>query len=238
MARMIGSNIKAARRRAGKMPAQELANLCAELGYPIQRDVITNLENGRRASVPVTDLIVIAAALGVPALSLIFEPTAAGEEVEMVPGRKCYVWDAFDDFAGQRPKDFGSHLRHPDTFDTWRRTELLRNLSKWEIAAFEYVTDADALREAWAHQSRLEKVTEKRDTVVAEASLDDPWADQYQSSADYQEQIEVLETAAKRALRAVHDHRRELEVLQVKVWPITAALRSRFDALLVQEKEM
>ncbi|WP_306925073.1 hypothetical protein [Arthrobacter globiformis] len=211
------------------MSAQKLADLCAEIGHPIPRDVISNLENGRRATVPITDLIVIAQALHVPALSLIFDPAAAGEEVERVPGAKCYLWEASDDFAGHRSAEFsGGRTFHEEAFATWKRTEVLRSLSKWEAAAFECVSDSEALKEVWEEQSRIEKLAQKRG--VEPSSLD-PWADQYQSDDEYQEQIGALEITAKRALNAILDHRQELQRLQVKVWPITDLLRSRYQAL-------
>lgn len=211
------------------MSAQKLADLCAEIGHPIPRDVISNLENGRRATVPVTDLIVIAEALQVPALSLIFDPAVAGNEVERVPGTKCYLWEAADDFAGHRSAKLSEGgTIHEEAFATWKRTEVLRNLSKWEAAAFECVADSEALKEVWDEQSRIEKLAQKQG--VEPSSLD-PWADQYQSDDEYQEQINALEKAAKRALNAVLDYRQQLQRLQVRVWPITDILRSRYEAL-------
>lgn len=225
--RMVGNNIKTARREVGKMSAQKLADLCAEMGHPIQRDVISNLENGRRASLPITDLIVIAEALGVPALSLIFDPKAAGDEIERVPGRQCYLWEASDDFAGNRPEGFSGRTYHEEAFATWKRTEVLRSLAKWEAAAFEYASDADALQEAWDEQTLLEKRGPRQESEPSP----DLFGDQFQSDADYQEQINILEVALNRALRAICQHRLELEKLQVKVWPLTDILLTRYAAI-------
>lgn len=231
---MIGTNIKKARRQLGRMSAQQLADICADIGHPLQRDVISNLENGRRASVPVTDLMVIAEALGVPPLSLLYDPSAAGDEIERMPGEKCYLWEAADDFAGQSPAVLRGRILHEEAFAAWKRTEVLRSLSKWEAAAFEYVSDSEALKEVWDQQSRIEQRAKKQGV---EPSYLDPWADQYQSDADYQEQIDALEGAAKRALRAILGHRQELEQLQVRVWPITDILRSRYAALQPNDTE-
>ena len=46
-----------------KMSAQQLADRTAELGAPIPRSVLANLESGRRETVSVAEILVLAAAL-------------------------------------------------------------------------------------------------------------------------------------------------------------------------------
>src|SRR2546429_9056210 len=59
------------RRTARGMSAEDLAAACADLGMPIQRSTLADLENGRRASISVAEWLAIAAALdGPPALLL------------------------------------------------------------------------------------------------------------------------------------------------------------------------
>ncbi|MFH9728339.1 helix-turn-helix domain-containing protein [Streptomyces sp. NPDC017254] len=67
------------------MSAQELADVCAEIGAPIQRSVIANLENGRRASVGIAEVMAFAAALKIPPVSLIM-PLGYESKVEILPG--------------------------------------------------------------------------------------------------------------------------------------------------------
>ena len=54
------------------MSAERLAQVCSEIGYPIPRNVIANMESGRRTSLPLVDVIVLAKALETNPISLIF----------------------------------------------------------------------------------------------------------------------------------------------------------------------
>lgn len=66
------------------MSAQGLADACAELGHPIPRNVIANMESGRRASLPLVDVMVLAKALNTPPICLIY-PVGYVEEVQQLP---------------------------------------------------------------------------------------------------------------------------------------------------------
>jgi len=60
------------RHRIGhKMSAQKLADRCEQLGFAVPRSVLTNLENGHREALSIAELLVIAAALGVPPARLL-----------------------------------------------------------------------------------------------------------------------------------------------------------------------
>jgi transcriptional regulator with XRE-family HTH domain len=63
-------------RREQKVSAQELADRMTNLGYPIKRSVIANIESGRRAEISLDHLAVAAAALGVDAATLLRHVTA------------------------------------------------------------------------------------------------------------------------------------------------------------------
>lgn len=78
-------------RKAQGMSAQALADACAELGMSIQRSVIANFENGRRNSIGLAELLVFAAALKVPPISLIF-PCGYLEEMRPLPQTS---WDPY-----------------------------------------------------------------------------------------------------------------------------------------------
>lgn len=75
------------------MSAQRLSEACGELGLSIPRSVLANLESGRRETVSVAELLVLAAALEVPPLQLLF-PVGYAEEVEPLPGVKVTPYDA------------------------------------------------------------------------------------------------------------------------------------------------
>lgn len=73
--------------RGRRLSAQGLADRCAELGHPLDRSVIAKLEKGIRQTVSVADLLVLAKALDLPPLALVF-PVGYEEEAEVLPGRK------------------------------------------------------------------------------------------------------------------------------------------------------
>lgn len=67
------------------MSAQQLADRTAELGYPLTRSTIASLESGRRGTVTLADLLVLAMALDVPPVALVF-PVGRVASVEPLPG--------------------------------------------------------------------------------------------------------------------------------------------------------
>jgi transcriptional regulator with XRE-family HTH domain len=89
-------------RRAKGMSAQELADACSDLGYEIPRNVIANLENGRRASVDLTEFLILAEALDVPPVLLLF-PLGEVAVVEAFPGKEVATWEAASSFNGEWP---------------------------------------------------------------------------------------------------------------------------------------
>lgn len=95
----IAAAVKALR---GKRSAQWLADRTAELGHPISRTAISNLEIGRKHAVDVPELIVLARALGVPPLLLLYPEMPAGK-VDVLPGHQTSSWAAAQWFAGRAP---------------------------------------------------------------------------------------------------------------------------------------
>lgn len=67
---MIGKAVRAAR-KSQRLSAQKLSNRCTELGSPIPRNAIANLENARKTALPVHELVAIAAALDVSPAELL-----------------------------------------------------------------------------------------------------------------------------------------------------------------------
>jgi transcriptional regulator with XRE-family HTH domain len=86
-----------------KLSAQKLADKCAVLGLPsLTRTVITKLENGRKESVSTAELMVLAKALDVPPVMLMF-PFGELRMVEITPGEFIEPLDAAFWVAGQDP---------------------------------------------------------------------------------------------------------------------------------------
>lgn len=84
------------------MSAQALADRCAELGHPIDRTVIVKLEKGGRQSVTVAELLVLAKALGIPPVALVFAP-GWDEMSEALPDQEVPSWLAVRWFTGEDP---------------------------------------------------------------------------------------------------------------------------------------
>jgi transcriptional regulator with XRE-family HTH domain len=89
---VIAGEIRRYRHERG-MSAQKLANECERLGFPIPRNVLANLEHGRREAVSVAELLVLAAALRIPPVLLVV-PVARQESTEMLPGMETPTWHA------------------------------------------------------------------------------------------------------------------------------------------------
>ncbi|WP_327319290.1 hypothetical protein [Streptomyces sp. NBC_01235] len=103
VAQRVGREVARAREGVGgrRMTAQALANRTAELGHPLDRSVIAKLEKGFRQSVTVADVVVLARALDVAPVSLLFP---LGEpEVELAPGDIRSTWPALQWFGAEGP---------------------------------------------------------------------------------------------------------------------------------------
>ncbi|WP_256386260.1 helix-turn-helix domain-containing protein [Protofrankia sp. BMG5.30] len=120
------------RRRRG-MSAQELADATAALGYPIARSVIANLESGRRSSVLVAELVILAKAIGVPPIVLLY-PTGRKDTVEALPGVELPLWTALSWFTaegGYAENEWLDDQSEPES-DGWLAIRLYRN--HWQLA--------------------------------------------------------------------------------------------------------
>jgi len=142
---LIGEQVRVWRERRGIRSVQKLADRCAELGYPIPRATLDAFERGRRPSLPVHELAVIAAALEVPPVLLLFPLTESSAEV--LPGVTTEPAIAVSWFAGDaiRPgadADAGS--------DAVATLELLRRLRTLEEASTAGRPNIPALLEARA----------------------------------------------------------------------------------------
>ncbi|MEU3499226.1 helix-turn-helix transcriptional regulator [Streptomyces hundungensis] len=89
------------RRKERGWSAQELAERCEQLGHPIPRNVIANMESGRRANLPLVDVMVLAAALKTYPACLIF-PVGYVEETQELPFQQLVpTWEALRRFTGE-----------------------------------------------------------------------------------------------------------------------------------------
>lgn len=84
------------------MTVQRLSERCTELGYPIPRSTLTNLELGRKEALVVQELVVIAEALRIPPVELLFPALVTGQ-TEFLPGQTTMTWHALRHFTGETP---------------------------------------------------------------------------------------------------------------------------------------
>ncbi|MBX7449418.1 helix-turn-helix domain-containing protein [Mycolicibacterium sp. 3033] len=94
----VGASIRQARAGRG-MSAQQVADKTASLGYPVTRSQIANYESGRKQSLDIAELLVIAATLEVPPVSLLFGGHP-DRDVEVLPGRTMQTIAALARFSG------------------------------------------------------------------------------------------------------------------------------------------
>ncbi|MGW3656471.1 helix-turn-helix domain-containing protein [Streptomyces sp. NPDC005151] len=88
----VAGEVRRFRTKRG-MSAQQLADRCAEVGHAVPRSVISNLENGRRESITLAELLTLARALRVSPVSLVF-PVGYEARVELFPGFDFDTYDA------------------------------------------------------------------------------------------------------------------------------------------------
>lgn len=108
-AKTVGSEIKRLRERPPKRSAQWLSDRTGELGHLINRSTIADLEIGRRKHVLLSELVVIAAALEVPPITLLY-PDLPDGAVEVIPGVKFTSIDAAQWFYGEGSNPSGGRV--------------------------------------------------------------------------------------------------------------------------------
>ncbi len=94
IARRIAAEVRKLR---GDNSGQWLSDRTADLGHRVSRSTISELENGKRSSVGVDALIVLAAALDVPVASLLYPGLG---DVELLPGKVVTHSEAIKQLAG------------------------------------------------------------------------------------------------------------------------------------------
>ncbi|OBJ26873.1 helix-turn-helix domain-containing protein [Mycobacterium colombiense] len=94
LAARFGSTVSA-RRKALKLTASEVSRRTADLGYPISRGAIAQIEsNSRSGKVDVAELLILSLALDIPPVLLLFGQFPSPEPVEVRPGVLAFVEDA------------------------------------------------------------------------------------------------------------------------------------------------
>jgi transcriptional regulator with XRE-family HTH domain len=143
-------------RRRNDLTAGQLSDRCADLGLPMSRSKLANLENGRarQEGVGVAEVLVLAAALGVPPALLVF-PLGSHDDVEVLPGCATDAWTAYRWLTGEarrsalpgdaEPVDTLGEALH--VLDAYGRhtTALLRYLMARQLGGKEHEEAEEAL---------------------------------------------------------------------------------------------
>lgn len=152
------------RRRRKEMgwSAQDLADACEQLGHPIPRNVIANMESGRRASLPLVDVIVLAAALETYPVCLIF-PVGYVERTQELPFQDLVpTWDALRRFTGDEDMPLHDAGLVPDF-------ESHDNLVRTALAALEEEEQARFAAKTASNRTQQEEAERRRTKYSDEA---------------------------------------------------------------------
>ncbi|MEU6373931.1 hypothetical protein [Streptomyces sp. NPDC046909] len=135
IARQVGQGIAHYRLQARdvqgrKLTAQALADRCAALGLPMDRTVIAKLEKGTRQTITVGEVLVLARALQIPPVELLF-PIGRQENTEVFPSEVVDTWSAVRWFTGetemipQSPYDNEAKRQDNEIVELFRRHDRL-----------------------------------------------------------------------------------------------------------------
>lgn len=185
LAQTIASEVRRHRKRRG-LSAQGLADACSELGYPIARSVLANLENGRREAVTFAELLVLGRALGVPPLLLAF-PVGARVQIEATPDEPRDTLAVVRWASGEAP--------FPRESPAWRPEDVTEWLSG--SRGLEAYRRQDKLVEAW--QTHTARAVEHKTNAADEATpekfrkmLIDSAEDELKKADDMKEELAEL----------------------------------------------
>lgn len=127
LANRVAQEVRRHRMRRG-MSAQQLADVCAQLGLPLSRSALANLESGRRPTVSLAEVLVLGKALGVPPIELVFPVGREEQLVEVLPGKKMGAWEAVKWFSGEGPflqrAEDGAWYATPGDHDEWQESAI------------------------------------------------------------------------------------------------------------------
>ncbi|RRQ25345.1 XRE family transcriptional regulator [Rhodococcus sp. Eu-32] len=127
VSRIMGEVRRLRGRDHSALSAAKLADRTADIGYPISRNVLAELESGRKKSLDVAELLVLAAALGVSPAQLVYPDLPKGE-IEVLPGLPQESHGALQWFSGEaglmKPSRAWSDGETKQPVDMWLREQF------------------------------------------------------------------------------------------------------------------
>jgi hypothetical protein len=94
----VGERIKHYRAMSG-LSAQKLSDRTVQLGHEVKRATIAGMENRTRTTIPLADVLVLARALAIAPVLLIF-PFESASPIQALPTETVDVWAAYDWMVG------------------------------------------------------------------------------------------------------------------------------------------
>ena len=194
------------------MSAQQVADECEKRGLPIKRSVLANLESGRRTTLSVPELLILADVLGVPPIVLLF-PLGYVSRVRVLPGAAATPEQAMGWFGGT--------LVHADDPASGENSVVLFSQHAYAVSS-------------WQEARRLAE-RRRRDAVSSLAGSRQPaatQAEEYEATRRRMEFLTRTQGAADRDVEAavslVRSIRRKMRLAGMTVLP---ALPEGLDAL-------
>ncbi|MEU6033931.1 helix-turn-helix transcriptional regulator [Actinomadura sp. NPDC047616] len=206
----VASQVRYFRNRRG-WSAQQLADACTVLGYPLTRSALANLESGRRPTIAVAELLILARALNVPPVLLVF-PVGRLDTVEPAPGTEAPAWDAAKWFGGAAPFPAAPQ----QTIDRPPATDVLTLFRRHDRYIDEW---AFATRKARGARSMRDEAATPEERA---------WRD---------ETAETAGRAARIAEEIIAETRQEMRRLDLMPPPLPAGLR-HLDAHLLPDENV
>ncbi|MBY6412893.1 helix-turn-helix domain-containing protein [Rhodococcus sp. BP-252] len=127
VARIAGEVRRLRGKEHSALSAAKLADRTHDIGYGISRSVVADLENGRKKSLDISELLVLAAALGVSPAQLVYPDLPKGN-VEVLPGLDQESHDALRWFSGEaglmKPTDDWIDGQNGEPIEVWVREQF------------------------------------------------------------------------------------------------------------------
>lgn len=180
----MGKEVKRIREKAG-LSAVKLEEKTRDLGYPITRGTIAKIEGGHRdGKFDIAEIIVLAVALEVSPLSIIFPPSPS--KIEFIPGKTLHTRNALYAFTHSEARN-ASAARY-DLLDDFE-AKMERFTEAWgrrsdSLADIESRMEMDAVMLSVGLAA--EKIAENWDRLceLGLAEGDDPEIDTYKMPLD------------------------------------------------------
>ena len=168
-------------RKNRRLSAQQLSERCARIGYAIPRNIIANIETGRRGTISVVEVLALAMALNVPPTLLLF-PVGRTPVMHTAPLRDTRPGYAIKWFAGEvRPQPGMTGLdqgtKHGDASREWDEAHdvfIAHQRHDSLVRRYRYVRD-DAVAElkrmanplSQEHNTELDRVRQRQAELLA-----------------------------------------------------------------------